>query len=139
MGIFTKTKKKFRTKDVRVATTRITSSYSDGSGNEPRFITWYFLVHKVRGEYYEIFSNRKIEKESDIHNDGITSQILDIPYIEKIEALSNYLVDPTINIIDSKLLFDFILDMNIQSMFECFCSGKKWTNKKAGILLAFLF
>lgn len=49
MGIFTKTKKKFRTKDVRVATTRITSSYSDGSG----------------------------------------------------------------------------LDMNIQSMFECFCSGKK--------------
>ena len=39
MGIFTKTKKKFRTKDVRVATTIITSSYSDGSGNEPRFIT----------------------------------------------------------------------------------------------------
>ena len=49
MGIFTKTKKKFRTKDVRVATTIITSSYSDGSGNEPRCITWYFLVHKVRG------------------------------------------------------------------------------------------
>lgn len=125
MGIFTKTKKKFRTEDVRVATTIITSSYSDGSGNEPRCITWYFLVHKVRGEYYEIFSNRKIQKESDTHHDGITSQIFDIPYIEKIEALSNYLVDPTINIIDSKLLFDFILDMNIQSILECFYSGKK--------------
>lgn len=131
MAFFKKRKikniRKLKVEDIRVATTRITSSYYDDSesGLGPGCITWYFLVRKVDGEYYEIFSNRKIDKELDTHHDGITSQIFDTPYIQKIEALSNYLVDPTIKVISSKLLFDFILDMNIQTVSECFSSGKK--------------
>ncbi len=104
--------------NVKVATTTIISSYNDGDGAGPRCVKWYFLVREENGKYYEIFSDRQIEKETDTHHDGYVSQKLDTPYIEKLEPLAEYLRDSNKKVIESQLLFDFILGMNVQKRLE---------------------
>lgn len=47
-------------------------------------------VHEIDGKYYEIFSNKRIKEEVDTHNDGVTYQTFDTPYIEKVEPLREY-------------------------------------------------
>lgn len=107
-----------KVEDVKIATTNITSSYDDGSGLGPRCVKWYFLVHEIDGKYYEIFSNKYIKEEVDTHNDGVTYQTFDTPYIEKVEPLREYLKNPNKKVIDVQLLFDFVLDMNVQEQLR---------------------
>ena len=107
-----------KVEDVKIATTNITSSYDDGSGLGPRCVKWYFLVHEIDGKYYEIFSNKRIKEEVDTHNDGVTYQTFDTPYIEKVEPLREYLKNPNKKVIDVQLLFDFVLDMNVQEQLR---------------------
>lgn len=99
---------------LKVATTIIFSSCDDGSGAGPRCVKWYFLVRELNGKYYEIFSNKQLEKEADTHHDGCTSKKFDTPYIEKLEPLTEYLKNPKKKVIDLQLLFEFILEMNVQ-------------------------
>lgn len=118
MGIFSKRKSTgtgtLKIEEVKVATTIIISSYNDGSGLGPRRVKWYFLVREVNGKYHEIFSDKQIEKEEDTHHNGFTSQSFDTPYIQKLEPLTQYLRNPKTKVIELQLLFDFILDMNVQ-------------------------
>lgn len=107
-----------KVEDVKIATTNITSSYDDGSGLGPRCVKWYFLVHEIDGKYYEIFSNKRIKEEVDTRNDGVTYQTFDTPYIEKVEPLREYLKNPYKKVIDVQLLFDFVLDMNVQEQLR---------------------
>ena len=107
-----------KVEDVKIATTNITSNYDDGSGVGPRCVKWYFLVHEIDGKYYEIFSNKQIEKETDTHKDGFIIRNFNTPYIEKLDPLKNYLIDLNQKTIDLKLLFDFILDMNVQESIK---------------------
>ena len=92
--------------EVKVATTTIISSYNDETGAGPRCVRWYFLVREVNKNYYEIFSNKQIEKEPDTYHDGFTSNNFDTPYIEKLEPLTEYLRNPKKKVIELQLLFD---------------------------------
>lgn len=83
-----------KVEDVKIATTNITSSYDDGSGLGPRCVKWYFLVHEIDGKYYEIFSNKRIKEEVDTHNDGVTYQTFDTPYIEKVGTFKGIFKKP---------------------------------------------
>ena len=105
---------KLPVKDIKFATCNITSSYSHAFADSPMCLKWYFLVHELDGAWYEIFSGKKIEKESDAHHDGFVSKNFDTPYIEKLEPLSEYLSDPNEELIDKGLLFDFVLLMNVR-------------------------
>ena len=46
---------------VHVAKANITSSYNDESGAGPRYVTMYFLTTCKDGNFYELFSGKKIE------------------------------------------------------------------------------
>ena len=122
MGIFSKRKltetATLNVEEVNIATTIIVSSYNDGSGVGPRCVKWYFLVREVNGKYYEIFSNKQIEKEEDTHHNEFTSQSFDTPYIQKLEPLTQYLRNPKKKVIELQLLFDFILDINVQEQLR---------------------
>ena len=109
-----------KVEDVKVATITIISSYDDGSGVIPRCVKCYFLVREENGKYHEIFSDKQFEKESDTHHDGDASQNFDIPYIQKLEPLAEYLRNPNEKVIELQLLFNFILDMNVQEILKSF-------------------
>lgn len=109
------TKLEFNCADVYVLTTTIISSYNDGMGCGPRCVTWYFLSTRCQNEYYELFSGKKLKKESDCHSDGYTLKTFNEPYIEKIEPLKDYLRDKNKKTMDSQLLFDFITQMNVEA------------------------
>lgn len=122
MSIFSKRKSTeaatLNVEEVNIATTIIISSYNDGSGTAPRCVKWYFLVREVNGKYYEIFSNKQIEKEEDTHHNGFTSQNFDTPYIQKLEPLTQYLKSSNKKVIELQLLFDFILNINVQEQLR---------------------
>ena len=126
MSIFSKRKSTktatLNVEEINIATTIIISSYNDGSGAGPRCVKWYFLVREVNGKYYEIFSNKQIEKEEDTHHNGFTSRSFDTPYIQKLEPLTQYLRNPKKKVIELQLLFDFILDINVK---EQLCTSEE--------------
>jgi hypothetical protein len=98
--------------DVSVVTSMIISSHNDGTGGGPMCVTMYFLARHEDGEYYELFSGKKLEKES--QNDSSTKS-LDTPYVLKAEPLKNYLKDEKIDI---QSLFDFITLLNVEKRFS---------------------
>lgn len=105
---------KIPVKDIKFATSTIVPSYSHKFADSPMCLKWYFLVREIDGACYELFSGKKIEKESDAHHDGFVSKNFDTPYIEKLEPLFEYLSDPCEELIDKDLLFDFVLLMNVR-------------------------
>lgn len=98
--------------DVQVVTSMIISSHNDGSGGGPWCVTMYFLAKCEDGEYYELFSGKKLEKEKQ-PEDGFLSQNFDTPYVKKTEPLTKYLRNPNKVTIDIQSLFDFIIQMNV--------------------------
>ena len=105
--------------DVYVVTSMIISSYNDGTVGGPMCVTMYFLAKCEGGEYYELFSGKKLEKEKQPEN-GILSQTLDTPYVKKAEPLTQYLRNPNKLTIDIQSLFDFITDMNVLGKLGAF-------------------
>ena len=97
----------FNCTDVYILTTTILSSYNDGMGCGPRSVKWYFLSTKRENEYYELFSDKKFEKES--------RTTFDEPLIEKIEPLKDYLKDKNQKTINIQSLFEFITLMNVKA------------------------
>ena len=114
-----------RTEEVKVATAVVTSNYDDGSGLGPRCVEWYFLVHEVDGKYHEIFSGKQIEREEDTHCGEFSIKNFNTPYIQKLEPLTEYLKNPEKKVIELELLFDFILDMNVQKQLAPFDKNKE--------------
>ncbi len=128
MAFFNKRKGKsvetVKVEDVKVATTTIVSNYEDGSEDGPRCVKWYFLVREKDGKWYELFSNRLIEKEEDTHDDIFRILRFDTPYIEKLENLTDHLTDQTRKVIELKELFDFILIMNVDERLKASTRAK---------------
>ena len=89
------------------------SSYKDITRGGLRCVEWYFLATCEDGEYYELFSGKKLEKEADTHDGVVIIQEFDTPYVEKAEPLREYFKDDTKDKIDIQSLFDFITNMNV--------------------------
>ena len=79
----------------------------------------YFLAKCEDGEYYELFSGKKLEKEKQ-PEDGFLLQTFDTPYVKKAEPLTKYLKDPNKMTIDIQSLFDFITYMNVLGSIGAF-------------------
>lgn len=116
---------KVNVSEVKVANVMFISSSGAGLGAGPMCTNFYLLVREEDGKYYELFSDRKIEKESDKkekgsdeHSPDFTSLNFDKPYIRKIEPLTNYLRNPKLKAIKLHLLFDFLLCLNVEESFE---------------------
>lgn len=62
-------------------------------GSSIKLVTMYFLAKREKGEYYELFSGKKLEKEEQ-PKDGFLVQNFDTPYVEKAEPLKMYLKNP---------------------------------------------
>ena len=106
------TSKLVKVEEVYVVKTYIVSSYDDGTEGSPRCVTLYFLAKCNNGEYYELFSNKKLEREG--AHDGIFAfGYFDRPYVVKAEPLSNYLEKKDTKEMDIQTLFDFIVNMNV--------------------------
>ena len=104
--------------DVYVVTSIIISSHNFIIGRGPMCVTMYFLAKCEDGEYYELFSGKKMEKEKQ-PEDGFLAHTLDTPYVEKAEPLNKYLKSNKLTI-DIESLFDFITDMNVLGKLGAF-------------------
>lgn len=105
--------------DVQVVTSMIISSHNDGTGGGPMCVTMYFLAKCEDGEYYELFSGKKLEKEKQ-PEDGFLFQTFDTPYVKKAEPLTKYLRNPNKVTIDIQSLFNFITQMNVLGKLGAF-------------------
>ena len=113
--------KKNKIDEVYVLKTYIVSNINDGTGTGPRCITCYFLAKKEKKnilnfflkrekKYFELFSNVEIKKESTYFN---------IPVIEEEKPLTDYISDEyKKKAMESKLLFDFLLHLNMENIME---------------------
>lgn len=100
--------------EVKLATTFIIVRYNDNGVLKSKLFRWFFLVYEENEEYFDIFSNKLIKKKEDAKNGGMGSLNFGSPYIEKLEPVTEYLINPKNRSIDIQMLFDFILNMNIQ-------------------------
>ena len=115
--------------EVYVLKTYIVSNINDGTGTGPRCITCYFLAKKEKEKYFELFSNVEIKKESSYFN---------APVIEEVKPLTDYISDEyKKKAMESKLLFDFLLHLNMENIMELIIDiengGKKdgeWYNRQ---------
>ena len=98
--------------DIYVVTSIIISSYNAGTGFGPMCVTMYFLGKYEDGEYYELFSGKKLENKKQ-PEDGFLFQTFDTPYVKKAEPLTKYLRNHKKEMIDIQSLFDFITQMNV--------------------------
>lgn len=105
---------KYDPKNLYLLTTEIISNYNDGSGLGPRYITEKYLATKKCGNFYELFSRVKIEKEEDTHDKGCCCKNFNEPYIVKVEPLTDYVRDPNKKL-SLDLLFAFITEVNTEN------------------------
>ena len=105
--------------DVYVVNSMIISSHDSRTRGGPVCVPMYFLAKREDGEYYELFSGRKLEKEKKPEGDFLL-QTFDTPYVIKAEHLSKYLRNPKRVTIDIQSLFDFITNKNVLNMLSDF-------------------
>lgn len=110
--------KKLKVAEIKVAKATVMLRGENGLGI--RCVDCYLLVHKVEGKYYEVFSNRQIEKFGDTESIRHLDEVFDTPYIAEMKPLKEYVPNPELRTIDTDILFDFILNMNIRSMLVDF-------------------
>lgn len=105
-----RTSQLYNVEDVYVLKTYIVSNINDETGLGPRCITCYFLAKKEEEKYFELFSNVEIKKESSYFNE---------PVIEEVKPLTYYINDKyKRRTMESKLLFDFLLNLNMENIME---------------------
>ena len=105
--------------DVYVVTARIVSSYNNGHGCSPMCVTMYFLAKCEKGEYYELFSGTKLEREKQPEG-GCLFRSFDTPYVKKVEPLTEFLVNPKKKTISIQSLFSFITNTNVMGRLGAF-------------------
>lgn len=110
-------KETYLANELYVLKTVITSNYDDGSGLGPRCVTIYLLARQENNVYYELFTDKKIEKESDMHSDGVACFTFNVPYIEEVKPITDYSDKEKFK---KSLLFDFIMDMNVLNSLGAF-------------------
>lgn len=109
--------------DVSVVTAVIISSYRDEKFGSPMCVKMFFLATYKDGEYHELFSGKKLEKNAS--ENGVVSGIFDTPYVEKIEPLTQYMTESEKKRINIQLLFDFITNMNVLNNLGAFSEEEK--------------
>ena len=117
MSIF-KSRKELKVAEIKVAKATVRLRVENGLGIQCE--DCYLLVRKVEGKYYEVFSNRQIEKFGDKESRRHLDEVFDTPYIAEMKPLKEYVTNPELKTIDKDVLFDFILNMNIRSMLGDF-------------------
>lgn len=110
--------KTVKVEDVFVITAMIISSCNYDRGSGPKDVTMYFLATCNGNEYYELFSGKKLDKEEQTSEDGVSCHDFDTPYVKKAEALKNYLSNPNMITIDIQTLFTFITHINMSNYLK---------------------
>lgn len=110
-------KETYLANELYVLKTVITSNYDDGSGLGPRCVTVYLLARQENNVYYELFTDKKIEKESDAHSDGVACFTFNVPYIEEVKSIRDYSGKIKFK---KSLLFDFIMEVNVLNSLGAF-------------------
>ena len=89
------------------------SNYDDGNRIGPQCISIYLLARQEDNMYYELFSDKKIEKESDMNSDGASC----FTFIKEVKPITNYLDKKEFK---KSILFDFIMEMNVLNSLGAF-------------------
>ena len=102
--------KKYNIDEVYVLKTYILSTIYEGTDLEPRCITCYFLAQKEKEKYFELFSNVEIKEDLTYNS----------PIIEEVKPLTDYYISDEYKekTVESKLLFDFLLNLNMENIME---------------------
>lgn len=103
--------------ELYVLKTVITSNYNDGCGLGPRCVTVYLLARQENNVYYELFTDKKIQKESDMRSDGAVWLTFNVPYIEDVKPITKYSDKKKFK---KSLLFDFIMQINVLNSLGAF-------------------
>ena len=110
-------KETYLANELYVLKTVVTSNYNDGSGFGPRCVTVYLLARQENNVYYELFTDKKIQRESDMHSDGAICLTFNVPYIEEVKPITEYSDKKKF---EKSLLFDFIMEMNVLNSLGAF-------------------
>ena len=102
--------KKYNIDEVYVLKTYILSTIYEGTDQELRCITCYFLAKKEKEKYFELFSNVEIKEDLTYNS----------PIIEEVKPLTDYYISDEYKekTVESKLLFDFLLNLNMENIME---------------------
>ena len=112
-------KRRVKVSDVYVITALVILSYKFGTACGPQCVTMYFLAKRKHGEWYELFSGKKLETEKQ-SVEGAKVQMFDTPYVQTAKPLTNYIIDPYDTVMDIQSLFAFITRMNALGMLGAF-------------------
>ena len=91
--------------DVYIATSNLKASCDDGKGFYDKKVTLFYLVLKSSYGYKELFTGRELVLDED-------EEFLDIPFIQRVESLREYLGDYDGEEITYTALFDIIANIN---------------------------
>lgn len=83
-------KRKRKANQVYRVKTEIISSYYDGTGGGPQYVTRFFLAKKRKDKYYELFSGTPLKLKEDCNCDGMFTAKFDVPYIVEVVSMSQY-------------------------------------------------
>ena len=109
--------------EVYVATSIFRASVNEGKGFCDKKVKIFYLVTKVQYGYKDLFSGRDLVLDEE-------EEFLDIPFIQKVEPLRNYLVDDTQSEISYTALFDLIATINVMDKLGNFEQTKKGRRKQ---------
>ena len=104
--------------DVHIVTSNLKASCNEGKGFYDKRVTLFYLATKVSYGYKELFTGRDLSLDED-------EEFLDIPFIQKVEPLREYLGDYDNEEITYTALFDIIANINAMVKLGCLDDIKK--------------
>ena len=108
--------------DVYIATSNLKANCNDGKGFYEKKVTLFYLAVKVSYGYKELFTGRDLCLDED-------EEFLDIPFIQKVEPLREYLGDYEQEEISYTALFDIIATINAMVKLGSLENTKKGRKK----------
>ena len=109
--------------DVYIATSNLKASCDDGKGFYDKKVTLFYLVVKSSYGYKELFTGRELVLDED-------EEFLDIPFIQRVESLREYLGDYDGEEITYTALFDIIANINAMVKLGALEKTKKGRKKQ---------
>lgn len=109
--------------DVYIATSNLKASCDDGKGFYDKKVTLFYLVLKSSYGYKELFTGRELVLDED-------EEFLDIPFIQRVESLREYLGDYDGEEITYTALFDIIANINAMVKLGSLENTKKGRKKQ---------
>ena len=104
--------------DVYIATSNLKASCDDGKGFYDKKVTLFYLVVKSSYGYKELFTGRELVLDED-------EEFLDIPFIQRVEPLREYLGNYDGEEITYTALFDIIANINAMDKLGALEKTKK--------------